>query len=286
MFSYAGEKIERVDRLTSTGLFVLPDRLLRLLWVPQQVCTVSELLVYDSIGIERYYRLDHVSDVHDIAWDGENFIVVSTGTNEIVWFSPTGRRVRSWRAPGADDSWHINSLCLQDGRILVSAFGRFEGARQWNDESSDGAGFVFDLATAATVLEGLHYPHTPRWFESGWLICNSKRNELILIDSRDQKVRQRVELDAYPRGIAVADDVIFVGESANRKRPEELATAAVAVVCRKTWRILERLSLPCREIYDLVLVPPELFDGVRRGFATNPVRVEEQDRYALFERQA
>jgi hypothetical protein len=44
--------------------------------------------------------------------------------------------------------------------------------------------------------------------------------------------------------------------------------------------------LPSREVYDLQnLNQPDLVEGIRRGFRTNPTRVAEQDQYTLF-RQA
>jgi hypothetical protein len=63
------------------------------------------------------------------------------------------------------------------------------------------------------------------------------------------------------------------------------AMASIAVVCRTSWTVLDRIALPCREVYDLVLAPIPLLEGVRRGFRTNSRRETEQDQYALF-RQA
>ena len=55
------------------------------------------------------------------------------------------------------------------------------------------------------------------------------------------------------------------------------------MVSRKSWRVHDRIAIPCDEIYDVVLAPPELVDGVRRGFRTNPLRTAERDQLALFD---
>ncbi|HSH39572.1 MAG TPA: DUF4915 domain-containing protein [Chthoniobacterales bacterium] len=281
LFAYNGEKLEEVDRLTTSGLFATDTQLVRLLYVPHNLDGCSELLVYDRVGVVCYYRLDGVSGVHDVACEEERFVVVSTGTNEIIWLSRGGERARTWRAPGADDSWHLNSLLLTGGRTLVSAFGRFERTREWN-VAARGAGLVFDIDAGVPVLEGLHCPHNPRVFEGGWLICNSKRGELLHLSSSGTEVLRRLQLASWPRVLAVTENFIFVGESANRKAVGESGRAAIAVIDRVSWEVVDRIALPCEEVYDLVLVRPELVEGVRRGFSTNPLRVQEQDQYALF----
>lgn len=200
LFSYDGEGLEKLDRLSCTGLFTMDNRLLRVLSGPETAGGLTELLVYDTVGVQRYYRLDGVAGVHDVAWDGSNFVVVSTGTNEIMWFSPSGERMRTWRAPGANDSWHLNNLLLRDRKIFVSAFGRFETTRRWEEAGNEDSGCVFDLETGESVLEGLSCPHNPRPFEDGWLVCNSRRSELLFIDSAGRSVVERVKLGPWPRG--------------------------------------------------------------------------------------
>ena len=56
----------------------------------------------------------------------------------------------------------------------------------------------------------------------------------------------------------------------------------MSVVPRRRWRVADRIDLPCREIYDLLLVPEALANGVRNGFATNPLRLAEQSQRDLF----
>jgi len=265
----------------STGLCVADDRLLRLLRTSEQD-PAAELLVYDRRGVERYCRIDELVDPHDLAWDGRELLAVSTLTNQLLWIAPSGRVTRRWQAPGQGDAWHLNCLLLRDGDVLVSAFGRHERHRQWAEHLGDPTGLVFDLATGRAIVSGLSHPHSPRYFDQAWAICNSATRELWQVDPASGLPRRRVQLDGYTRGLAVGDDLIFVGESANRASFELGQTASIAILDRDSWTLLDRLELPCREIYDLVLVRPELVEAARRGFRTNPRRVAEQDQLAMF----
>jgi hypothetical protein len=141
---------------------------------------------------------------------------------------------------------------------------------------------VFDVMTGADVLSGLSCPHDPRLVDGSWLVCNSGEQELVIADASSGAVTRRVELDGWTRGLAVDGELIYVGESANRATlvPGELAR--VAVIDRRTWSVVDRLPLPCQEVFDVIRVPTALARGVRQGFRTNPLRAAEQDQHALF----
>jgi acetolactate synthase-1/2/3 large subunit len=281
LFSFDGQHIDQIDRLSSTGLCVAGDRLIRLLWSSGEG-SVGELLVYDAHGVERYYRIDQLAEPHDIAWDGQAFVAVATLANSILWISPSGTIVRTWQASGNGDSWHLNSLFMKDGALFVAAFGRFQKNREWADRLSGGTGFVFNLATGQAILTGLSAPHHPRFVDSAWVVCNSALNEVLQISASEGAIQQRLQLNGWTRGIAISNDLLFIGESANRFDAKTGMTASIAIVSRRNWVLLDRIPLPCREIYDLVLVEPRLLQGIRRGFRTNPLRAAEQDQYAMF----
>lgn len=283
LFAFDGQAVERLDRLSSNGLALAGDRLVRVIRAAREVGAAGELLVYDERGVERYLRIDELADPHGVAWDGSNYVAVSTMTNAVLWIAPSGDVVQAWRAPGEGDCWHLNSLLVHDGRVFVSAFGRYGRHREWVGRTKDAKGFVLDLVTGAQVLNGLTTPHDPRLLEGAWVVCNSGTAELLEL-SLDGGVQRTARLAGWTRGIAVSDDFFFVGESANRADLGCATSATIAVLDRDTWRIVDRIALPCREIYDLVLAPPTLVEGVRRGFRTNGARAAEQDQHALFQR--
>ena len=272
---------QAVDRLSSTGLWSDGERLIRLLRAPDPGASVGEILVYDHRGVAAYLRVDELRDPHDVLVEGGRLVAASPLRNELLWIGFDGRIERTWRAPGEGDAWHLNGLLLHDGRLLVSAFGRHLSHRAWQADLAQRSGFVFDAATGENVLRGLVCPHTPRFLDGRWTICNSGLRELLQLDEAGSPVR-RVALEGWTRGLAAGADVLYVGESADRA-DGPAARASVAAVDRRTFRVLERWTLPCREVYDLVLVPPALTEGARTGFRTNADRVAEGAQHALFD---
>jgi acetolactate synthase-1/2/3 large subunit len=281
LFAWDGQTLEQIDRLSTGGLCVAEGRLFRSLWAALADAP-GELLTYDERGIQRYHRLDMLAGAHDILWDGQQLIAVSTASNSVLWISAAGEVTRTWQAPGQGDAWHLNCLCQEQGHLLVSAFGRFARHRDWTERSAEPLGILFDLESGQDVLTGLIRPHHPRFIDGAWLICNSAGQEVHHIESSSGAVRRRLVLAGWTRGVAVTDDFLLIGESALRRDTGRWSTANVAVVCRQTWSVLTRVPLPCREIYDLVLAPSQLLAGLRRGFRTNTQRAAEQDQYTLF----
>jgi acetolactate synthase-1/2/3 large subunit len=282
LFAFDGRAVEQVDHLSTGGLCLAEGRLLRSLW-SALADAPGEILTYDDRGVRRYHRLDPLAAPHDVAWDGREVVAVSTGSNSLLWVSPAGEVTRTWQAPGQGDAWHLNCLYFHEDRLLVSAFGRYPRHRDWEGKLAEPAGVLLDVETGRDVLAGLRCPHHPRFVDGAWLVCNSAGQEVVHVEPGTGAVRRRLALQGWTRGVAVSDDYLFVGESA-RRRAAGWATATVAVVCRRTWALLGRLPLPCREVYDLLLAPAALLEGVRRGFRTNAQRAAEQDQYALFVR--
>ncbi|HET8681590.1 MAG TPA: DUF4915 domain-containing protein [Micromonosporaceae bacterium] len=277
-----GEAAQTIDRLSGTGLHATGDRLVRCLW--SQDGSPAELLVYDATGVLRYHRLDQVSAPHDVLAVGDQVLVVATNQNEVVWVGPDGAVTRRWRPPGEPDSWHLNSLFRHGERLLVSAFGQFFRRRGWDVAGRPASGCLVDVETGELLLDGLAAPHNPVFADGAWLVCNSAAGELVEIDPDGGRVRRRLDLPGWPRGLVVAGDRLFVGLSPHRHAASAIETARVAAVDRAGWRVVATASLPAREVYGLALVGPDLLAGVRRGFATNATRTHEQGQLAMFHR--
>ncbi len=282
LFVLEGEEVRRVDWLATTGIAVEPGgrRFARLLREAGRSDSAGELLVYDRRGVEAYRRIDDLTDAHGVVWHDGMLVVASTVTNTVLWLSPAGDILRTWKAPGAGDAWHLNSLVVDGERLLVCAFGRFERHRGWAEHgAADRQGFVFDVETGETVTDGLTCPHDPLRLGGAWAVCNSRGHEVVFID--DGRVVERVALDGWTRGLAADDDHLYVGLSAHRGEGAS-GTGAVVVVDRATCRILRRVDLPCREVYSVTLVPEALLGGIERGFRTNEARTGEERQADLF----
>jgi hypothetical protein len=281
LFAVREGGVERLDGLSTTGITLAGNRLVRLLRAPEEPGYGSELLVYDERGVVQYLRLEDVDDPHDVHWDGSNFVVVSTTQNGIAWVSASGEVSRRWTAPGSGDAWHVNSLTTMNGDLVAAAFGDFARHREWVDEDPAGRGFVFEVESGRRVVGGLTCPHHPRLLDGKWLVCNSRDHELVELEP-DGRISRRLGLRGWTRGVAATGRFLFVGESAARDGTATGEQAAVSVIPRRRWRVAERIALPCREVYDLLLVPEALAGGVRNGFATNPLRLAEQAQRDLF----
>jgi hypothetical protein len=282
-----GSGVEVLDRISTTGLYVHGDHLLRTLWCKDEYHPMGELLLYDERGVLRYGRVDALQQAHDVLVHRGHWVCVSTGTNSIVWMKPGGQVVRELVLPGGPDAWHLNSLYVDGDQLLACAFGRFPERKGWRADLQAPTGIVFDPETGADVLTGLVRPHHPRrWDSSSWIVCNSGKRELLQVSEQTGEVLRRKELGQWTRGLALSARYIFVGGSARRGRVEgdgEDAVASITVLHRETWETVGSIALPFEEVYDLVLLPPALVRGLRNGFRTNPHRALESDQHALFQ---
>ena len=226
-----------LDGVSSTGLAVSADgrRLARLLCVEDDADVAGELLIYDRQGLLAHHRLDALRQPHSVVWDGDTLVVVSTGTNAILRIDPSGVVRRTWKAPGNDDSWHLNSLAWRRGRMLISAFGRFAEHHEWVQESArEGAGIVFDVRSGRDVLGGLSAPQNPLWLDGGWLVCNSGAGELLRLD-RQGRVLARRAFSGWTPGLAVDEALVYQGVSAHRLGGAGAGTACVVGLTRGRW---------------------------------------------------
>ncbi|MDB5069331.1 MAG: glycosyl transferase, group 2 family protein [Candidatus Eremiobacteraeota bacterium] len=281
LFAVDGSRAERIDRIATTGLAYDGRRLARNLRCPPPDALLAEIVVYDERGVVRYMRLDVAAAVHDVAWDGENVVVVSPWHNAVQWFSPAGELVREVRYPGPSDAWHVNCITRHGDTWYATLFGDFGTFRGWDTPAHDGQGRIVELTTGTTVVAGLTTPHTPRWVDGMWLVCNSGNNELLAFDEQSGRVVRRVPCDNWTRGIAYDDDFFYVGACRRSATLQSYGESQIVVIDRRTWALVDRITVPAREIYDLAFVPPSLGAGLRRGFDVNPLRTSEFRQYRM-----
>jgi acetolactate synthase-1/2/3 large subunit len=278
---FDGKKVETIDRLSTAGLCMAEGRFLRLLRTP--LCTgTGEILVYDQRGVTQYLRIDELSDSHNVAWDGHHLIVASTGKNSLLWISLNGEVVRRWRAPGEDDSWHLNDVMFHEGRLIACAFGKYPVYRGYKGHEHDRHGFIFDVESGQMLVQGLCGPHSPRYFDGYWSICDSMNSCVVQLQPDDGSERRRLKLESFTRGFAVSENYLYVGESVHRSDTCMAGTASVVILSRADWHVLGRITLPFREVADIAIVPWQMVNGLRTGFRTNLLRVAEQDQLWMF----
>ena len=259
LFVYDGHVLERLDDLPTTGIASANGGLARVLR-GREDDPGSWFILYEPDGTMHEAYVEGLVDPHDVAWVGDSFAVACAGANAIVFVSETGGVERVWKAPGTRDAWHLNSLIVVDGELLVMAFGRFERHREWAEVDSVETGFVMNVATGRQVVNGLSSPHHPRLVDGEWIVCNSGTGELLRI-GEDGRIGARAGLAGWARGLAVLEGALLVGESRGRDEPAG-TEATIATVDRTSWEVVGRIPVPVREIYDIVVVPRPLAEAI------------------------
>ncbi len=225
----------------------------------------SRLEKYDRGGLCWMRRVGDCLDPHSLIQVGNELAVCSTGTNEIIFLNADGAELRRWSPqPNAEpDSWHLNGLSCHEGRLYATAFGRFTPMRGWVDHIP-GSGLLIDVATEQTVLSGLAAPHDARRVDDGWLVNASQQGRLMLYpDSGAPRVI--VEVDGFPRGLAVLPDHYVLGVSRPRQPGGPQGCAEVLLIDRRTYQVLRRYPVPQPEIGHVSVGPgPEVLDVMRR----------------------
>jgi hypothetical protein len=269
---------DAIDDLPSSGMCVGGGRLWRVLRGPGEQTSTCELLSYDARGVRSYGRYDAIRDPHDVRWfDGAPH--VSSSWDDAVWRIDRGADEPTlvWQGSTVPDAWHVNSLAVADGALHVCAFGRLDRHKGWKADEAKGAGFVRNLATGRDVLIGLSHPHTPRVRGGRWYVCESTKGTLTELDA-DGTVLRRAALRRFTRGLAFVGPYALVGGNAHRAHEDD--RGEVAVVDLRTFGVVERIALPCLEVYEIVVAGPGVRRGLETGFGANAARAIEQHRGA------
>jgi Domain of unknown function (DUF4915) len=282
LFLFDGGAPQRIDPIPTAGLALTDRHLVRVLCSSAVYHGCGDVFLYDEQGVERYLRIDGLTDAHDVHWDGESIVCTSSTRNAIMWLSPWGELRRTWAPSEVEDCWHINSFVRKDGNSYCSAFGLFQESREWERHKDDHSGVIYDLAAGRVVVPGLDCPHNPTLLPEGWVVCNSGTGELLRIDPASGEIVQRLKLQNWLRGLAYSDDYFFVGESGDRKKFTFNSSASLCIVDRRSWTEAARFSMPVWEITSLLVAPRRFLPGLQRGFRTNPFRESDYGLYNLF----
>ncbi|HYM08843.1 MAG TPA: DUF4915 domain-containing protein [Terriglobales bacterium] len=282
LFVLEANGVSMVDPLSTHGLAVHGDRLYRVMGCQDRGSPSGDLLIYDQAGVCRFDRLSGVGDPHDVLPRNGHVLIASPMENAVYAMCDNGAKSTLWQAAAPEDAWHLNCLVEADGELYATAFGRFDQQRGWSLEPKAPTGVLIRLSSEEIVLEGLAQPHSPRRIEGGWLICNSVLNELAAYDGCGRLVNRR-QFSGYTRGLAFDDHYLYVGESSSRHMNRDGARESrITILDRSDWSMVDSYEVAVAEIYEVLLVPKALVEGIRIGFRTNVTRVEQQDQFAMF----
>ncbi len=180
------------------------------------------------------FRIDAVHatgrlDVHEMAYDARGLCFANTRFNCLARPSERVRFRRTWSPPFLRqivprDCCHLNGVGVFNGRpAMMTAFcaGNEPGAWRAGDRFS--SGIVLELPAGRVVARGLCLPHSPRWHDGKWWLCNSGLGALCTFDPAAGEVREAVAAPGFTRGLCFAAGRAIVGLS--HIRPEHILDA-------------------------------------------------------------
>ncbi|HET9730801.1 MAG TPA: DUF4915 domain-containing protein [Acidimicrobiia bacterium] len=259
LYAIDGGRTQLVDRTQYTGLYWRDGRLLRLTRAPGEYTGTARLVDDADVQV-----LPGVRDPHDVLAANAGVLVVSTGTNTILRDGYV-----LWQGPDVPDACHVNCVTEADDDVWASAFGWFQSFKGWRGRRAVGTGVLWNLRTGEEI-GGLSHPHTPRFVDGSWLLCESILGAFVQRDRKGIEQR-RIDLGGYTRGFAAVDDHWLVGVSA--RRTPGGGDAHVAVIDPVNFAEIDRIALPCSEVYDIITAPIDHVPAIALDDPVPPGRV-------------
>ncbi len=189
------------------------------------IAASDELFVFDrDMNMVRSHRCDFLHHCHEISYDGERFIYLTSTSYDSVlrfdvitgefdrawWFggSKSGMVARAYDPMGKDgppkaDTLHLNQVIVVDGVVYVSALRL-------------GVLWTVDTATAAVGMYAKvpSMTHNCQPIDGGLILMNSTGEDCVVIADRRGKVMKRFD---YPRYEESAMSHVGIGEDHARQ---------------------------------------------------------------------
>jgi len=163
-------------------------------------------------------------DVHDVSFGERGIYFANTRYNAIARVSKKKRFVHCWQPPFIDgvvrgDRCHLNGLGMRNGKpAMATAFCATEHKRGWREQDRFTRGVVIDIQQNEVVVEGLCMPHSPRWHDGQWWLCNSGHGLLSRVDPRSGQCTEVCALPGFTRGLCLVGNHALVGLSKIRRK--------------------------------------------------------------------
>ncbi len=236
---------------------------------------------YDRLYVPRLAWTTGDLDIHDVAVLADGSAVFVNTLFSCLACPDAATSFRPlWRPPfisrlAAEDRCHLNGLAMADGRpAYVTAVARSDVADGWRDRRT-GGGIVVDVATGATVLQGLAMPHSPRLHDAGdgtrlWLL-DSGTGRFGHADPATGGFEPVAFCPGYARGLACHGRFAVIGLSRPRDNktfaglPLDAALERHGAVARSGLLVVDlltgdavhwlRLEGIVEELYDVAILP-------------------------------
>lgn len=223
---------------------------------------------YDALYLPRVAYQTGDLNVHDVAFVGDELVVVNTRFSCLARPSTRYNFVPFWKPPfvselAPEDRCHLNGLAVVDGRPrYVTCLGTTDMAGAWREHKASG-GVLLDVTTNEIVLDGLCMPHSPRWHDGRLWLLDSGTGRLLVVDPAARRSTAVCELPGYLRGLCFVGPYAVVGLSKIREkhifgglpvqqRCAQLLCGLAVVDTRSGAQVgLFEYTAGCEELYDV-----------------------------------
>lgn len=225
--------------------------------------------------------------VHELVWGQQQLVVTNTRFSCLCSLDNNYSFVPQWQPAfvselAPDDRCHLNGVALIDGKPkYATVLGQTNTSGGWRpNKATDGC--VLEIPTSKVVVTGLSMPHSPRVQLDHLLVLNSGMGQVTRVSLTSGQKESMLELPGYPRGLAIAGQLAFIGLSKVREtatfgslpiceRFDDLK-CGVAIMDLQTGKQvgLFEFQSGVDEIFDVQLLP-----GIRNPFFSGPYAIAD-----------
>ncbi len=227
----------------------------------------------NAFALQRKFDTGKV-DAHDVAFGQRGIYFANTRYNAIARASREKRFVRAWQPPFIDglvrgDRCHLNGLGMRTGKpAMATAFCATGHKGGWREQDRFTGGVLIDVQQNAIVAHGLCMPHSPRWHDGRWWLCNSGHGLLSTFDPQSGQCTEVCTLPGFTRGLCLLNNHALVGLSKIRHKhildappvraKHKKMIAGIALVDLAQGQQTGTLEFTCggNEVFDVIFLPP------------------------------
>ena len=184
--------------------------------------TLASEVPHDQCWISRTSAITGSIHGHELAWGRSGLWVVNTLFSSLCTLSQQFNFVPRWQPPFISelidqDRCHLNGLAMESGSPrFVTVLGETNEPAGWRKNKVSG-GAILEVPSGQTLCRGLCMPHSPRVHNGQLWFCNSGMGHLTRVDRSSGKLLSAAALPGYTRGLAIHNDIAFVGLSKIRE---------------------------------------------------------------------
>lgn len=180
---------------------------------------------YDGFFVPRATYYTGQVDIHDLDWGTDGLWAVNTSFSCLTLIEDNYSFVPKWKPffitkLASEDRCHLNGMAMESGKpTYVTALGKGDSPKSWRTNITQ-SGILMHVPSNEIMVEGLAMPHSPRLYKGKLYVLLSATGELICVDTQTGKYEVIAPLNAFVRGMCIAQDYAFIGTSQLRENSQ------------------------------------------------------------------